>query len=351
MRKNKRSFCVAIVILAFIFLFSACSDKVVLAVPTKYEETETPGGQTEDIPQEVQNSEETSPLLWKVCGKESQGCLYLFGSMHVADKMMYPLPDTVMDAFYESDALAVEIDITEMTTDISAQIEMLRQLMLTDGTKVTDHMSQELYERLKSFLENSIGYYEAYDLYNLYYWNSLVEGVLMSKTDFVANLGIDSYFLTLAHENEKEILEIETMDFQIGLLGSIPDELQAFMLEYTLDNQEAYGDELTELYEAYRTGDEKLLTKLVKGDTDEEINYEEYPELSDAEIELLERQYEEYQDAILYDRNINMTEYAEEYIQSGKNVFYVVGVAHMLGDGGIVDQLRAGGYTVTQIEY
>lgn len=50
-------------------------------------------------------------------------------------------------------------------------------------------------------------------------------------------------------------------------------------------------------------------------------------------------------------RNKLMVERASEYLRDHKNVFYVVGLAHMLGDDGLVASLENRGYTVSQISY
>jgi uncharacterized protein YbaP (TraB family) len=50
------------------------------------------------------------------------------------------------------------------------------------------------------------------------------------------------------------------------------------------------------------------------------------------------------------ERNANMVEKAREYLQSGKTVFCAVGLAHLLGEGGMVEALREAGYTVTLID-
>ena len=42
---------------------------------------------------------------------------------------------------------------------------------------------------------------------------------------------------------------------------------------------------------------------------------------------------------------------AEEYLTSGKTVFYAVGLAHLLTDDGLVNTLRNAGYTVERVEF
>jgi uncharacterized protein YbaP (TraB family) len=53
-----------------------------------------------------------------------------------------------------------------------------------------------------------------------------------------------------------------------------------------------------------------------------------------------------------YDRNDGMLEKAIEYLESGKVVFYAVGLAHLLNDvNGLVDTLQEAGYTVELVTY
>ena len=73
-------------------------------------------------------------------------------------------------------------------------------------------------------------------------------------------------------------------------------------------------------------------------------------ELAEYEEEL--PYIEEYNKSMSYDRNDGMLEVAIGYLESGDVVFYAVGLAHLLNDvNGLVDTLRAAGYTVELVEY
>ncbi len=53
-----------------------------------------------------------------------------------------------------------------------------------------------------------------------------------------------------------------------------------------------------------------------------------------------------------YDRNDGMLDVAIRYLESGETVFYAVGLAHLLNNhNGLVDTLRAAGYTVELVEF
>jgi uncharacterized protein YbaP (TraB family) len=61
---------------------------------------------------------------------------------------------------------------------------------------------------------------------------------------------------------------------------------------------------------------------------------------------------DEYNKAMMTDRNDGMLDVAKKYLESGDVVFYAVGLAHLLDtNNGLVFTLRDAGYTVTLVEY
>jgi hypothetical protein len=65
-----------------------------------------------------------------------------------------------------------------------------------------------------------------------------------------------------------------------------------------------------------------------------------------------EQEYiDEYNNAMGTDRNDDMHDVAVGYLESGKVVFYAVGLAHLLAEDGLVNTLRAAGYTVELVTF
>ena len=79
-------------------------------------------------------------------------------------------------------------------------------------------------------------------------------------------------------------------------------------------------------------------------------NFEEEPDIYEMTAEELVL-YQEYVDKVIIQRNEGMLEVAIDYLESGETVFYAVGMAHLLQENGLVDTLRAAGYTVEQLTY
>jgi len=290
---------------------------------------------------------DTKPLLWEVEAKQGEGHIYLLGSMHVGGEGLYPLPDEILEAYESSDTLAVEFDTTEMTTSFVANVALARKMMYSDGTDITQHLSKETYDLAVDFLTKNGQYSTMYDKYNIFFWSSLVDGIMVKLSELDAAKGIDSYFLSLAHDDGKEILDVESLDFQLNLISGQPDKLQDYMLWSSIMYMDVSIDSLLSLFDAYRRGDEAALTDRLSQNLDDY----ELEGFSEEEAVELTSMIEDYTYDMYTARNLAMAETAEGYLEEGKNVFYVVGAAHMLGEDGIVKLLGNAGYTVTQITY
>lgn len=315
----KRTLC--LILTLALLLLSACSTK--------------PAEEPSSTTQEPSSQQEptAAPALYKVSA-ENGAVLYLFGSIHATDSRAYPLPDYVMQAYGESDYLAVECDVNAFSKDFAAQKEVAARMVLMDGTTVADHLGQDVYESAKAFLSERGAYFQIYDSYHPAMWMSLMEAAVVDMSGLDANNGIDMYFLTLAAQESKEIREVESVDYQYDLLLGFSDELLSLIVRESAMNPQEQADATKALYEFWLVGDEVNLI----------AQFNEQPE--DAESMAL---YEEYQMALVTQRNLQMADTAEEYLRQGGTGFFVVGAAHILGDGACVDLLTERGYSVERV--
>lgn len=296
---------------------------------------ETKKKKVEKTEEKKQEKVTEGPLLYKVTDGNGN-VIWLLGSIHVGEEDYYPLPEYIMDAYEGSDKLAVECDIVAVEKDMSAQVSALKQMIYLDGTKISNHISAELYESAKAILEENKLYSEMLDYYYPILWANFVDNVIIEKIGAKAELGIDRFFLKEAKEDGKEILEVESVDFQYGMLAGFSDELQTVQLEAAIESyhdSEKAKEELTELMDAWKKGDEKKLETLVGKET----------EFASEEERLL---YEEYYEAMYTSRNVAMTEFAENRLKAGEETFICVGAAHIVGEGAMVELLRNKGYKV-----
>ena len=280
-----------------------------------------------DVPDSI------TPLMWHVTSPTGQ-TMYLFGSIHVAEELIYPLPAFIMDAFARSEYLAVEIDLLAFVNDPEMQEYISARLMRQDGLTLADDIGEELVARMSEVLtEEGSGYLiNMLDMMKPIFWEMFLLQIATERAGMSMEFGLDLYFLVAAAERDMEVLEVESFEKQMDMLLGLSMPLQAFLIEASLDIEQT-AQELLAMYEAWKQGDEQFFVYL----------------FSNENLGMPEELFAEYIDALLTQRDLLMVEVARQYMHDGKSVFFVVGLGHMIGKNGIVEQLRRHGYTVEQI--
>ena len=256
--------------------------------------------------------------MWKSGEK-----LYLFGTIHVGDDRTAFLPQTVYDAFDAADALAVEFDTDVFTEqldeDEALQAQIRDNYVYTDGTVISNHVDSELYEAASCLLKVAGQYSRQSDQMRPFVWSQLIDSFYLSQgRRLTASKGVDNRLMARAREQEKEILSVESGEFQIGMLAGYSDQVQEMMLAQSVSGTRNQAlDSTSALFELWCSGDEEAIRERVDAMSEEER----------AEVD--------EDDLAIYD----------EYHQKMD-----VGMAHLLGEGGLVDGLRAAGYTVTPVQ-
>jgi uncharacterized protein len=264
-------------------------------------------------------------FLWEV--EHNGNKVYLLGSMHLADESFYPLNPAMEEAFDEADYLGVEIDISQ-AADPEVQQLIMSLGTYQDGTTLKDHISKETYDKLAVLLEENGIPAGSFDTFKPWVVEVTVQGMQASMSGLDGQVGIDLYFITKAMERKLPIIELESFESQLQMLSGFSDELQEANLNVAIDSYSEIGDSLEAMAEMWKTGNEDALL-----------------ELTDSVGE-----NEEYNQAMLVDRNKAMTEKVVGYLNAKEPATYliVVGAAHMIGETGIVTALEEQGYTVTR---
>lgn len=278
-----------------------------------------------------------APILYEVTDKDGDK-IWLFGSIHIGSEDFYPLPDYVTDAFEQSEGLAVEANVVAFEQDYTAQSEALLIFAYGDGTTVSDHISEDVYEDAVEILEENNSYNFVMDYYNASLWANQIDNFLYQNIEADIKGGIDRHFINSAMESDKEILEIESAEFQYGMLSDFSEELQEYLLKGSIEsynNPDLVKTQLETMQNCWLYGREKLLLAMCIPQEFE----------NDEEGKLLA----EYSKKVITDRNIAMTDFAEQALENGDELFICVGAAHVLGEDAMADLLEERGYTVRKI--
>jgi uncharacterized protein YbaP (TraB family) len=264
-------------------------------------------------------------FLWKVHSAKST--VYILGSIHFLKKDSYPLTKVIEDAFDNTKKLVLEIDL-ESATPEKAQRLTLEMGIYQDGTTLQQAVSEQTYV-LAEQRAKELGV----DLRSM---NSLKPWVValtmmslkLQKLGFDPKLGVDRYLADRAKSRGEVTSGLETLEFQIGLMAQLSPQDQESMLREVLKEMDLLEKSTDEIVQAWRTGNLAAMQELMLAGM---------------------REYPDVQEKLLVARNRRWVPLIETIIQKGESALVVVGAAHLVGKDGVIELLKARGYTLEQL--
>ncbi len=264
-------------------------------------------------------------LMWKAASPTTT--VYLVGAIHVGDSSMYPLPKEVESAFAAAKVLAVEINIKN--ADQAKMLGLIQKYGLYTGDdSLSKHLSKDTQAALDDYCTKHNVPRQGME--QLKPWVVAVTFTAMAwqQAGEDPSMGIDVHFLDESKPPQR-IDELETMESQLAIFAEATEEEQQSMLAAVLKQGDKIKDLIKRAHAAYSSGDPDALQKVMD-------------EQDDLGSKSLEKK-------LLDDRNVAMTAKMDEYLKGKEPIFVVVGAAHIIGEKGIVKQLRDKGYKVDQV--
>ncbi|WP_372630325.1 TraB/GumN family protein [Cohnella sp.] len=281
-------------------------------------------------------AEPAKGFLWKVEGGAHPG--YLVGTIHIANKGMYPLDPQLEQALDEADFVALELDLTR--ADQKRTLELVNErALLPEGTTLKDVVDEKDYERFQSILKKSLLASAApmLDQYEPWYAAMMLESLPAMR--FMLTDGIDLHFAKQAHKEGKGVIELESLESQLDLFDGLSEELQKHYFHQTVSNSGKAMEGMQQLIDMWRAGEIDALEAVHE-------QFEQEGRESMGEL------FDEYNEALLLKRNVEMTDKIDDYLQHGDNGTYLIAVGslHMVGEGGLVSLLEQKGYEVEFVQ-
>ncbi|KGE13366.1 TraB/GumN family protein [Sphingobacterium deserti] len=263
------------------------------------------------------NAQENS-LLWKISGNGLKKDSYLFGTLHMACGEDFRIPEKVKTALGTTDALAVEVDVTDPKNAALLQSKIApkptffdnlsaEKKKAIDSALIANEIPPAIFDQVSPTVAISLLAIKGFDCPSM-------QDIKMMEHELK----------NLPEAKNKPIAELESATFQIDLLDSL------FSAE--------------DLY-SYLTSamDTKTVTKnLVKAYFSENLDEIEKITMNTAFLSGPK------QEKLLDTRNrawiLKMPSMMNE-----KSYVFAVGAAHLIGNHGVIQLLKGKGYTVTAV--
>jgi uncharacterized protein len=266
----------------------------------------------------------TRHTLWKVEGKHN--VVYLLGSVHALKARHYPLAPVIEAAFTNSSIAVFEADIDALEQP-ETQMQLLGKARLPQGETLSQQLLPATYARFTNHL-NDVGLPpEMLGQFRPAMAAITLTVLELQKLGFDPQYGLDKYFYKRTRKEGKEVVALETADFQIGLVTGFSKAEGELLMKTTLEETDKLKQEFPTLMTAWETGDADKLEELLN-------------EASRQAPVIFKR--------LVADRNERWAPKIEEWARGEKNVVVIVGAAHLVGPEGVVELLRKKGLKVVQ---
>lgn len=278
-------------------------------------------------------SKKDGHLFWELTGVDKNGIeskVYILGTFHIGDERLYPLPQYILDYFDNADVICGEVSSEGWDNFQSALTDqMLKDMIVPTEKQVFNFLTEDELNTVY----NCVGAQAQY-LFSFKPWvlNQLLSSVKLGELDFEFVDAYDRFFINRAEEAGRHMDGLDELSVQVECLAYGDFDFQLENLKETISSIDDIDDEqenFIALYEAYLSGDEKIMTEAYFEQLKREIF--DVPGLND------------YYEALLKNRNIVWAKEIDNYLYEGGATFIFAGTGHFIGEDSVFNFMRANG--------
>ncbi|MBB1284645.1 TraB/GumN family protein [Flavisolibacter sp. BT320] len=269
-------------------------------------------------------------LLWEISGKGLKKPSYLFGTMHVSNKMVFHLSDSFYLGIKNAQVVALETDPGNWQEDFSKydlEGETMRYNLGRYFSKGYSNTPQDYLtinslqlHPFEKWLE--VALYSNPAIINSFLYRNNTE----SGSDFEEDTYLDLHIYQAGRKLGKKVCGVEDFHGSMKLVReAYADAAKEKKRSRNFDHDDEFS--YARMEEAYRTGNLDLL------DTINKVN----------------SQSAAFDEKFLYKRNDIQAASIDSILKTGATLFAGVGAAHLPGERGVIEILRKEGYTLRPI--
>ena len=270
------------------------------------------------------HADEALHSLWELHGKHNT--VYVLGSIHTLRASDYPLAPAIMDAYGNSKALVMEIDLNEMESP-DVQAEMLQSAALPEGKSLEQIVGAARYARAQSLVRDVGLDLSMFDGYAPWFVAEAVSQLQLAQLGFDPQSGVEMFFMGRARGDGKDVSGLETAHEQLSICESMSMDSQAEYMMSSLEQAHDLPKQVNDMVQAWRRGDTAWFRTEIKSDLGKD------PAL--------------YQTLVVA-RNRKWIAKIEAMLDDDKNYLIIVGTAHLVGPDSVIDLLKKDGIRAAQ---
>ena len=273
----------------------------------------------------VVTSAHADTSVWKVSHED--GYLYLAGTVHVISKTDLPFPSAFDVAYKDAQEVVLETDLAELFSP-STQLKLMQQLSYQDGRTLQEVISPTLYAELSELIQKR-GMPAAMLL------KMKPSGVMMTLLALelqrlgIGQSGPDTVYFERAVADSKAVSGLESVDDHIRFVANMGEGNEELFLRQTLIDIEQTEVMMKDIVQKWKQGDSVGLERVVLDD--------------------MRAQYPRVYASLIVERNQNWLPQIKAMLDDADTEMVLVGAAHLIGNDGLIYELKKAGYAVEQM--
>lgn len=265
----------------------------------------------------------------------------VFGTMHLSDPRLLKLPEAVGARLGNADVLALEItEVLDPELMKKKAAGVVKFTAYTDGTTLSDKLS----DADEDLVRNVVGERSAapwFLLKRLRPWavmGSIALPACEAERKASGQPVLDQALGLRARDAGQQIVGLETMESQMKVMASLPDDLMVEALVETARMAGQLDDVIETMTALYLEGELGTIWAMMQHLGPEGLRPQPKQE-----------NYASFQREIIDRRNARMVEAATPLIDKG-NAFIAVGALHLPGEKGVINLLKERGYSIAPLK-
>lgn len=264
-------------------------------------------------------------MVWEV--SDGKSSVYLGGTVHVLRESDYPLPSSFEQAYQAADTLVFETDIDAIETP-PVQQRMLELMSYQNGKSLREVLQAETYKALQNQCA-AMGI--AVEKFHTFKPSMVIVTLLYFELRRlgIGEQGVDKSFHQRAKSDGKRLASLETIEEQLKFVANMGEGEEDQFVLHSLRDLNRTESMMKTLLQAWREVDVPTLQQLLNDD--------------------FKRDFPKLYQSLLVDRNNHWLPQIKAMYQQQGTEYVLVGAAHLLGDEGLISQLRRLGYRVERL--
>jgi uncharacterized protein YbaP (TraB family) len=266
------------------------------------------------------------PALWLAEDDDSK--VYLFGSIHVLPQGVRWYTPAIAAAFEEADELVIESK-ADAVNEQAMNSYIRSRALLPEGQTLDNLLSEADYARVQELAR--LLQLDEYAVSRMQPWflRIVLANEIFEQSGMQRTLGVDTLFEQTAIGNDMKISSLETPQEAMMTLAEYPLEVQLQQLSEALNDppDDNRQDNLGGLLVSWATGDIERNARLIANSMSP-LTYRN----------------------VVVKRNEKWLPRVERYFNKPQQTMVVVGNAHLVGKGNMIDMLKRRGYRVSRVQ-